>query len=379
MSGINSFQQKPALENYQLKNFTMNETAKRSLKLKPLVSIVIDSYNYAQFLTAAIDSALNQTYSNVEVIVVDDGSTDDSREVIESYGEKIKAVFKLNGGQASAMNRGFEAAAGELIYFLDSDDIALPDCVEKIVSLYQSADDDAAFQFKLQIIDKNGNATSAMMPDIERLQSGEARRLLEQKGFYVFPPTSGNVFSRSLLEKFMPIPEEDYRVCADIYLCTMAGLVGTVKDAGETLAQFRLHGGNNGASLDVRAAPPIEDYVEMMIYEAWARKKSKSLCENFLNKPVGGNSELRYVFFSSARQKLSKDGARKLSRFEMLKKFWKELRQAGNAPANKKIPVMLYLAAIALLPKKMVSSLVRLTFVNSPKSLDFLVKKAFSR
>ncbi len=74
---------------------------------KPLVSILINNYNYGRFLSKAIDSALNQEYQNIEVIVVDDGSTDDSRKIIESYGERIKPVLKENGGQASAFNAGF--------------------------------------------------------------------------------------------------------------------------------------------------------------------------------------------------------------------------------------------------------------------------------
>jgi glycosyltransferase involved in cell wall biosynthesis len=69
----------------------------------PLVSILINNYNYGRFLTEAIDSALNQTYSNIEVIVVDDGSTDNSQEIIKSYQDKIIPILKPNGGQASAI------------------------------------------------------------------------------------------------------------------------------------------------------------------------------------------------------------------------------------------------------------------------------------
>ena len=86
---------------------------------EPLVSIVINNYNYARFLPEAIESALAQTYPHKEIIVVDDGSTDDSRRVMESYGDRIKPIYKKNGGQASAMNLGYEAAKGDLIYFLD--------------------------------------------------------------------------------------------------------------------------------------------------------------------------------------------------------------------------------------------------------------------
>src|SRR5687767_6151914 len=86
----------------------------------PLVSIIIDNYNYARFLPAAIDSALGQTYPNTEVIVVDDGSTDTSREVIRSYGGRVVPVLKENGGMMSAYNAGFSVSRGEVVVFLDS-------------------------------------------------------------------------------------------------------------------------------------------------------------------------------------------------------------------------------------------------------------------
>lgn len=77
---------------------------------QPLASIIIDNYNYGRFLADAINSALAQTYQHTEVIVVDDGSTDNSREIISQYGDRIRPVLKENGGQGSAFNAGFEAS-----------------------------------------------------------------------------------------------------------------------------------------------------------------------------------------------------------------------------------------------------------------------------
>lgn len=106
-------------------------------KTETLVSILINNYNYGRFLPNAIDSALKQTYPNIEVVVVDDGSTDNSREVINSYIDQIIPVFKNNGGQASAINAGFAASKGEIICFLDADDIFLPDKVSEVVNMFQ--------------------------------------------------------------------------------------------------------------------------------------------------------------------------------------------------------------------------------------------------
>jgi len=93
----------------------------------PKVSVIIPTYNRAQMVEKAIDSVLSQTYPNIELIVVDDGSTDATREVLETYGNRIVAVYQTNGGAGKARNTGLGIASGEFIAFLDSDDYYLPD------------------------------------------------------------------------------------------------------------------------------------------------------------------------------------------------------------------------------------------------------------
>ena len=101
------------------------------------ISVLINNYNYARFLPECINSVLGQSYANKEIIVVDDGSTDNSRAVIESFGDKVKAIFKPNGGQASALNAGFFNSSGELVIFLDSDDYLEPDALSIIASTWK--------------------------------------------------------------------------------------------------------------------------------------------------------------------------------------------------------------------------------------------------
>src|SRR5215831_18420961 len=105
-----------------------------------LVSILINNYNYAQFLREAIESALSQTYSHVEIIVVDDGSTDESAEIISSYGSRVTAVYKENGGQTSAFNAGVAASRGDILCFLDSDDYFYAEKIARIVELFGALD-----------------------------------------------------------------------------------------------------------------------------------------------------------------------------------------------------------------------------------------------
>ncbi len=94
-------------------------------------TIIITSHNYGRFLRQCINSALEQTYPDTEVIVVDDGSVDESPQIIRSYGSRIIPVLKENGGQASAFNAGFKLSNGDFICFVDSDDVLLPTAMEK--------------------------------------------------------------------------------------------------------------------------------------------------------------------------------------------------------------------------------------------------------
>jgi glycosyltransferase involved in cell wall biosynthesis len=100
----------------------------------PLISIITPCYNNQAFLREAISSALNQTYSNVEIVVIDDGSTDSSLEIIKGFSDRICWETGENRGAPMARNRGIELAKGEYIKFLDADDVLLPDCLEKQVA-----------------------------------------------------------------------------------------------------------------------------------------------------------------------------------------------------------------------------------------------------
>ncbi|BAY66030.1 family 2 glycosyl transferase [Calothrix brevissima NIES-22] len=99
--------------------------------MSPLVSIIIPCYNSQAFLKEAIASAIAQSYSHTEIIVVDDGSTDSSIEIIRAFGDRIRWETGKNRGAPLARNRGIELAKGEYIKFLDADDVLLPDCIEK--------------------------------------------------------------------------------------------------------------------------------------------------------------------------------------------------------------------------------------------------------
>ena len=212
----------------------------------PLVSIIISNYNYKNYLEGAIGSALNQTYSDVEVIVVDDGSTDGSRQLIASYGDRIVVVLKENGGQASACNAGYRVSQGEVVIFLDADDMLLPDAVERVIAGFGSRPGVAKVQYRLRIIDANGRPTGELTPPARlRMHSGDLRQHLIDVNGYVWPSTSGNAFAAAVLRQIMPIPEALCRGMPDIHLCNLSPVFGEVVTLEEPAGLYRVHGRNN--------------------------------------------------------------------------------------------------------------------------------------
>lgn len=144
------------------------------MKNDPLVSIIIPAYNTGKYLLQAVDSAINQTYKNKEIIVIDDGSTDNTKELLNSYikENKIKYIFQENQGLSAARNTGIKASKGDFIAFLDADDIFLLEKVQKQVNhlnknsgidisycdLYHFFDDEVDKLYKLKYLYHSGEA-----------------------------------------------------------------------------------------------------------------------------------------------------------------------------------------------------------------------------
>jgi glycosyltransferase involved in cell wall biosynthesis len=108
------------------------------MKTAMQISAIVPTYNYARFVHRAVDSVLNQTYPVAEVIVVDDGSTDNTREVLAAYGDRIKYVHQENRGLSGARNTGIRNASSPWVAFLDSDDWWLPEKIERQVRLVEA-------------------------------------------------------------------------------------------------------------------------------------------------------------------------------------------------------------------------------------------------
>jgi glycosyltransferase involved in cell wall biosynthesis len=211
---------------------------------RPLVSIIIPNYNYGRYLRIAIDSALAQTYAPVEVIVVDDGSTDDSRALIEAYGERIKPIFKANGGHGSALNAGYAASSGNIVIFLDADDEVMPDAVEEVVKAWRPGV--AKAQFQLEMVDERGQPLGERVPPFDRyLPSGDIRERIVRYGEYPSSPCSGNAYSRAALDKLMPMDDVLWSAGSEKSLVFLSPFFGDVVSIRAPLGRCRIHPDND--------------------------------------------------------------------------------------------------------------------------------------
>jgi hypothetical protein len=211
------------------------------------VSIIISSYNYSRYLAEAIDSALSQTHSKSEVVVVDDGSTDESRAIIRGYGSSVVPVLKQNGGMASAWNVGFASCHGDIVIFLDADDMLHPEAAARAAAVLGPGD--AKVHWPVGIIDENGQPTGKRVPAGE-LPEGDLRELALAGGpdAVTSPPINGNAWSRRFLEQVLPMPEGEFRQHSDTYLYTLAPLAGAIRRISDPLGSYRVHGANDFAS-----------------------------------------------------------------------------------------------------------------------------------
>ncbi|MEA2700736.1 MAG: hypothetical protein QOI66_5007 [Myxococcales bacterium] len=216
----------------------------------PSLSVVITNWNYGRFVAQAIDSALGLDWPAVEVIVVDDGSTDDSRAVISRYGERITAILQENAGQGGASNVGFARATGDVVIFLDADDLLAPSVGKEIAAVWGPGV--SKVQFQMQIVDADGKPTGAKLPQFPTVPSPEEiRRWASRAAAYPTPPGSGNAYARWFLQRLFPI--EDPRTSPDSCFLAAAPHLGDVVTVAKPLVSYRVHGNNDGAMLTLNA------------------------------------------------------------------------------------------------------------------------------
>ncbi|MDQ1406660.1 MAG: hypothetical protein QOG55_2289 [Acidobacteriaceae bacterium] len=218
-------------------------TTERSLApAKPVVTVLIDTFNYGHFIDEAIRSVLAQDFpaEQMEIIVVDDGSSDDTRERVAEHAERVQYFYKPNGGQASAFNFGIARARGEYVALLDADDYWLPSKVSKVVKAFETGPDVSLVYHRFQEFRMEScewrlgdfNGVSGFIP-------GDKKSAL----LFTACQTSGLTFRAEMLRKLLPL-DERMTIQADGLLAALIIFIGPVIAIDEPLAVYRIHGAN---------------------------------------------------------------------------------------------------------------------------------------
>lgn len=228
---------------------------------EPLVSVIIPNYNYSRYIREAIDSVLAQTHSQIEIIVVDDGSTDDSRNVIESYGSRVRPVFQQNSGVSAARNRGAKVSAGRFLAFLDADDVWLPEKAAKQLEAFGRGDDIGLVHVGLTEIDAAGNLGKTVL---EGMEGDVVDEMLLFERPVILGGGSGYMVRRELFDAVGGF-DEQLSTSADWDLAFQVACRSKVGFVPEPLLLYRVHGSNMHSNIGV---------MEHDVKIAWAKARS---------------------------------------------------------------------------------------------------------
>jgi glycosyltransferase involved in cell wall biosynthesis len=210
----------------------------------PFITVLIDTYNHQLFIEDAINSVLSQDFSasEIEIVVVDDGSTDRTPEIVRTFEPRVRLIRKLNGGQGSAFNAGIPECRGEIIAFLDGDDWWVPGKLAKVLAVFDRHPE----------IGMVGHGTIAFYEDgkqhTEVLKEAAQFSLNSMEGVGMFRVRKNFLGTRttvraSVLRRLLPVPEV-IRIEADEFVFTMAAVFAEVYILPEALFHYRIHGNN---------------------------------------------------------------------------------------------------------------------------------------
>lgn len=243
--------------------------ARESVPARPrtaTIGCVIPCYNYAQFVGEAIDSALHQSDPYDVVVVVDDGSTDDSLAVIERYGDRVEVVAQPNRGVLAACLAGIDRVSTDYVHVLDADDLTHPRFVERVRPLL--ATQPVKVQCQVEAVDAAGVPNASVFPSYgpgyDTAAMREDNRVL---GLYQCPPTSGNVFHVPTLRR-LGLDKEDPHLPLDGVGCAVMPYLGTVVTLAEPLVAYRLHGASL-SSVDLPPSPEVLEQEMAMLVRTW--------------------------------------------------------------------------------------------------------------
>ncbi len=207
-------------------------------------SVLVPAHNYARFVGEAVDSVLAQDYDGpVECIVVDDGSTDGTPEVLEAYRGRVTCIRQENRGMAAALNTAYAASSGDIVCLLDADDVWRPGKLSTVTEVLRSRPDVGLVYHEVETVADRGRS----VPDqvvASRTADGDVRRLVRLKCLpWMFRPTSTLCLSRQVAGHVFPLATV-LRGNADDLVAPAAALLAPVRFVPEPLSRYRIHGEN---------------------------------------------------------------------------------------------------------------------------------------
>ena len=211
----------------------------------PFVSVLIDTYNHERFIEEAIQSVLSQDFpaADREILVVDDGSTDRTPEILRKFAHQIRILRKPNGGQASAFNHAIPECKGELIAFLDADDWWAPGKLTRVTNV-MAADPKVGFVgHGIITVLPDGTQKTEVLRDGFSFQANEMSGALLFRRRCAFMGTSRMTVRRTLAQQIGPIPAE-IQIQADEYIYTLASVLMPTRILPEALTYYRVHADN---------------------------------------------------------------------------------------------------------------------------------------
>ncbi len=233
------------------------------MEITPIISVVITAYNGEKFIKEAVDSVLNQTFNDYEIIVVDDGSSDKTQSILKEYKNKIRYFYQNNAGTASARNCGIREAKGEYIAFLDQDDIYLPNKIEKCLDYFRLHKECGLVYSDMFVADQDGKAIYNWLTTKKYFSEGYIYENLLRECFFC---PSAAVIRRDILVAVGGFDKEirgteDY----DLWLrIARHHKIGLVK---EPLVKWRSHDSNTSRNMLLMNENLIEVYKKQLLYK----------------------------------------------------------------------------------------------------------------
>jgi glycosyltransferase involved in cell wall biosynthesis len=339
------------------------------------LSIIIANYNYRDFVGAAISSALAVEWPDKEVIVVDDASTDGSRSVIDEFRGKVAAYFRPKSYQLGAHIFGFEQSAGDVIIFLDADDLLEPDVMVEVAKVWRPGV--SKVQYRMNVIDATGTQLGTAIPQFPATADPQKlRQTFLRTMTYTTPPGSGNAYSRDFVRTAFAmaprtIPE------SDALLVTLAPMMGDVLTIRKPLARYRIHATNTWGMRSLEPAKVRkrlrQDAELALLFATVSRQLQLPIAHDPLNRNF---NHLQYRFASC----LLEPSAHPFPKDTVVGLGWRLMLSAitySQMRLRDRVILLVWVIACALTPQRWRSSLILYRFVAT--SRPAIVRTLLSR